>query len=140
MYMHGIVNISFNFFFYYYYFPFSHNFFFLPSFLSQNILLDFMWHVEKSHSFRPSRFTTSFWCFYVFFPMPKENSCFHQKKNTTKYTLHRRLSVRTIIIMGYYESKNGEKKAPRKDTQTSVVMGWLLTKTTIMCAHKRSHE
>lgn len=24
---------------------------------------------------------------------------------------------------GYYESKNGEKKAPRKDTQTSVVMG-----------------
>lgn len=93
-----------------------------------------MCHVEKSHSVRPSRSPLRL-SFYVFFQWQK-NSC---STKTPQNILEKVISTYNHYY-GYYESKNGEKKAPRKDTQTSVVMGWVLTKTTIMCAHKRSHE
>lgn len=131
-----IVSIFFNFFFIIIIFPFHTIFFFFLHFYLE-IYYSILCGTLKSHIAFVRLVSPLRLSFYVFFPMPKENSCFH--KNTTKYTREGYQYVQSLL-WGYYESKNGEKKAPRKDTQTSVVMGWLLTKTTIMCAHKRSHE
>lgn len=126
-------------FFYYYYFPFSHNFFFFFLHFYLEIYYSILCGTLKSHTAFVRLVHHFVWVFMCF-----SNAKRIAVSSTHKKTHHKNILEKVISTYnhyyGYYKSKNGEKKAPRKDTQTSVVMGWLLTKTTIMCAHKRSHE
>lgn len=104
-------------FFYYYYFPFSHNFFFFLHFYLE-IYYSILCGTLKSHIAFVRLVHHFVWVFM----------CFSNAKRIAVSTKTPQNILEKVIstynhYYGYYESKNGEKKAPRKDTQTSVVMG-----------------